>query len=38
VVWRDHRNATYDVCAQRISSGGVAMWTTDGALITEAYC
>jgi hypothetical protein len=30
VVWRDTRNASYDVYAQRIESSGLVQWTTDG--------
>lgn len=38
VVWQDRRagGSNYDIYAQRISSAGVAQWTTDGIVITTA--
>ena len=30
VTWQDYRSGNSDIYAQRISSGGVVLWTTDG--------
>ncbi len=36
VAWTDARSATYDVYAQRISTGGAAQWTSNGVPLCTA--
>jgi hypothetical protein len=36
VVWRDHRDDGGDIYAQRISSAGQPLWTTDGRAVSSA--
>lgn len=37
VVWQDNRSATdYDVYIQKLSPGGVPLWTTNGVVISNA--
>ena len=33
ITWADYRNGNYDIYAQRISSGGAIIWTTDGIVV-----
>ncbi len=30
IAWEDHRNASWDIYAQRVNDAGVAQWTVDG--------
>jgi len=36
VTWNDFRGTKYDIYTQRISSGGVVQWTTDGVAVCTA--
>jgi hypothetical protein len=36
VVWEDHRNATPDIFAQRVSAAGVSQWTVQGVAVCIA--
>jgi hypothetical protein len=36
VAWYDHRNADYDIYAQRINNSGAVQWTTDGVALCTA--
>lgn len=36
LVWRDYRNGSYDVYAQRLNSSGVSQWTAGGTAICTA--
>lgn len=36
IAWDDLRTGAFDVYAQRMSSGGVAQWTADGAAVSTA--
>jgi hypothetical protein len=36
IAWTDSRNATDDIYAQRISTGGTVQWTADGAALCNA--
>jgi hypothetical protein len=37
IAWEDRRNGTdYDIYAQRISSSGIVLWTTNGISVTAA--
>ncbi len=36
VTWRDHRNGNADIYAQRVDSGGNALWQSDGVALCTA--
>lgn len=36
VTWQDTRNSGYDIYAQRLNAAGVAQWTTDGIVVSNA--
>ncbi|TMQ71651.1 MAG: hypothetical protein E6K80_04965 [Candidatus Eisenbacteria bacterium] len=36
LAWRDHRGATADIYAQRVTNAGTASWATDGVAVCSA--
>ncbi|RYZ25157.1 MAG: T9SS type A sorting domain-containing protein, partial [Sphingobacteriales bacterium] len=36
IVWKDKRNADYDIYAQKLNSSGSALWTANGVVVTNA--
>jgi len=36
ITWQDSRSGNYDIYAQRVSSTGVVLWTTNGVSICTA--
>lgn len=36
ITWQDKRNTTYDIYAQRLNSSGVAQWTANGIVVSDA--